>query len=155
MAGAASRAGVRLIARRGALLAAVAAAAAIGLAACGGGDDDGASVEAFCGKVDQLSNLSNPFQDLNPGDVEGAKDAIDQVTGATNQIADVAPPEIQGDVETLQSFFESFGDQIADVETPQDLLGAVQGLRGEAQQVQGAGTRLQNYARENCSSQGS
>jgi hypothetical protein len=131
-----------------AALAALAIAAA-GAAGCGG-DDDERSVTAFCDKVEELEAMPDPLGDVSGGDVEGVKGAIDEYEDALDEVAAVAPEEISGDLDMIRDAFSRFGDALAGVEDPADLVRVAGQFQGEVVELQAAARRLEEYSNENC-----
>jgi predicted outer membrane protein len=140
---------------------AVLAAAALGLAACGGGDDTTsasddtttgtASVEAFCQKSDELQSLGSTFTNLQPGDIEGAKDAFQQALDKINEADAVAPSEINPDVDTVASVFSEINDAIQGASSPADLQSLASTITSKTQELQQALVNVRAFDRENCS----
>jgi predicted outer membrane protein len=139
----------------------VLAAAALGLAACGGGDDTTsanddtttgtASVEAFCQKSDELQSLGSTFTNLQPGDIEGAKDAFQQALDKINEADAVAPSEIKSDVDTVASVFSEINDAIQGASSPADLQSLASTITSKTQELQQALVNVRAFDRENCS----
>lgn len=136
-------------------------ACAIALGACGGSSssDSGSSgsggggssdVTAFCDKVKELNALKNPFANVKPGDVQGAKDAIDKLKSEVASVGDVAPGAIKSDIGTVEKTFTDFGAAVQNANTPQEFLKAVQGFQSQANSIQQTVTRLNAYTKKNC-----
>jgi endonuclease IV len=135
------------------------AAATVGVAACGGGDDTTsagdttsaeASTEAFCQKSQELQSLGDTFTNLQPGDIEGAKQAFQQALDKINEADAVAPEEIKGDVDTVASVFSEINDAIQGASSPADLQSLGQTITSKTQELQSALANVQAYDRENC-----
>ncbi len=129
---------------------------AIALAACGGSDsssDSGAgSVTAFCDKVNAVKGLDNPFANVQPGDVQGAKDALDKFRSELASVVDAAPAEIKPDVDKVQSTIDDFASKVSTASTPQDLLKAAQSFQGQAASLQATNAHIKQYVDQNCKS---
>src|SRR5436190_7533660 len=90
-------------------------ASAIALRACGSSSDSGsatagggsasADVSAFCDKVKELNTLQNPFANVKPGDVQGAKDAVAKLRSEVASVGDVAPDAIKSDIGQVEKTF--------------------------------------------------
>ena len=133
-------------------------ASAIALGACGGSSSSGGSssgggsgdVTAFCAKVKELNALQNPFANVKPGDVEGAKAAIDKLKSEVASVGAVAPAAIKSDIDTVEKTFADFGTAVKGANTPQEFLKAVQGFQTKANAIQQTVTRLNDYTKQNC-----
>ena len=129
-------------------------ASAIALGACGGssssGSSSGGDVTAFCAKVKELNALQNPFANVKPGDVQGAKAAIDKLKSEVASVGAVAPAAIKSDIDTVEKTFADFGTAVKGANTPQEFLQAVQGFQTKANAIQQTVTRLNDYTKKNC-----
>ncbi len=132
-------------------------ACAVALGACGGGSSSssssttsGGDVTAFCAKVKELKSIKNPFAGLQPGDVQGAKDAIDQLRSEVASVGDVAPAAISSDVDKVEKTFADFASSVKDANTPADFLKAAQGFQAEANSLQQTVAHLNAYTKKNC-----
>ena len=136
-----------------ALVAAAACVVAIG--ACGSSDSSsssssGGDVTAFCDKVKELKSLSDPFASVQPGDVQGAKDAVNKIRSEVSSIDEVAPEEVKADVDQVKSTLDSFASKIADANTPAQLVAAAQSFQADASKISAASARLKTYTKQNC-----
>jgi hypothetical protein len=139
---------MRLRRRLGPALAVLTIAAGA-VAGCGGEDEE-PSVTAFCDKVRELQAAPNPLDDVTGGDVEGVRGAIDEYEVALEEVAAVAPDEISGDLDMVRDAFRRFGDALAGVEDPADLVEVARQFQGEVSNLQAAAQRLAEYSDENC-----
>jgi hypothetical protein len=124
------------------------------LGACGGGSSStsssGGGVTAFCAKVKELKSLKNPFAGLQPGDVEGAKDAVDQLRSEVASVGDVAPAAISSDVSKVEQTFADFASSLKNANTPAEFLKAAQGFQAKANSLKQTVAHLNSYTKENC-----
>ena len=120
--------------------------AGLALTACGGSSGSSSSdVTAFCDKVNELNTLGDPFANVQPGDVQGAKDALDKLNSEVGSIADVAPDEIKADVEKMQTTLNDFAAKIKGASTPQQLVQAAQAFQGEAASLQQTAAKVKTF----------
>src|SRR5262245_11761691 len=130
------------------------AALACGLAltACGGSSNSSSSsdVTAFCDKVHELRQLSNPFASVKPGDVEGAKAALDKVISEVGSVEAVAPDAIKSDINSVKNTMSDFASKLKSAKTPADVVQVAQGFRAESASVQGDVAKINKYTRDNC-----
>jgi hypothetical protein len=130
-------------------------ACAVTLGACGGSSSSSSSssagdVTAFCAKVKELKSIKNPFAGLQPGDVQGAKDAIDQLRSEVASVGDVAPAAISADVDKVEKTFADFASSVKNANTPADFLKAAQGFQTEANSLKQTVAHLNSYTKKNC-----
>jgi hypothetical protein len=133
-------------------------ASAIALGACGSSSSSSSSsggggssdVTAFCAKVKQLNALQNPFANVKPGDVQGAKAAIDKLKSEVASVGAVAPAAIKSDIDQVEKTFADFGTAVQGAKTPQEFLQAVQGFQTKATAIQQTVTRLNAYTKKTC-----
>jgi hypothetical protein len=76
------------------------------LAACGGDDtgdasDAGGGVEAWCGVAQELADLSDTLDDVDPFDAGAIEAAYSELRSAADSARSAAPDEIRADVELL------------------------------------------------------
>ena len=128
------------------------AALACGLAltACGGSSSSSSDVTAFCDKVHELRQLSNPFASVKPGDVEGAKAALDKVIAEVGSVEAVAPDAIKSDISAVKNTMSDFANKLKSAKTPADVVQVAQGFRAESTSVQGDVAKINKYTRDNC-----
>ncbi len=128
---------------------------AAALAACGGSDSSDSSagsVTAFCDKVNEVKGLDNPFASVQPGDVQGAKDALDKFRSELASVVAAAPSEIKPDVDKVQSTIDDFASKVSTASTPQDLLKVAQSFQGQAASLQATNAKIKQYVDQNCKS---
>lgn len=133
---------------RARLVGALATAGVLALAGCGG--DDESDLQAFCDKAQEVEEAGQSLGALQGGDVEAAQQALEETSAQVQEAADLAPDEIQPDVETVAEALSDLNDEVADAESPQDLLSAATELQESAPEVQEAGGRVSDYVAENC-----
>jgi 5'-deoxynucleotidase YfbR-like HD superfamily hydrolase len=122
------------------------ASAALALSACG----EDRSVEAYCQSVEEAEAIENQVSDLDPNDVEGAREAFSQARDEIGAISESAPEEIRADVEEFESAFDELADALEDVDSP-EALG--QELADFQERFAGAGEasmRIAAFTDENC-----
>ncbi|HYY05042.1 MAG TPA: hypothetical protein VE997_00590 [Candidatus Limnocylindria bacterium] len=134
-------------------------ACASALGACGGGGSSsssessgGSDVAAFCANVKELKSLKNPFAGLQPGDVQGAKDAIVKLRSEVASVGDVAPAAISSDVEAVERTFADFASSLKNANTPADFLKAAQDFQAKANSLKQTVAHLNAYTKKNCGS---
>ena len=132
-------------------------ACAVALGACGGSSSSstsstssGGDVTAFCAKVKELKSIKNPFAGLQPGDVQGAKDAIGKLRSEVASVGDVAPAAISLDVSKVEKTFADFASAVKNANTPTDFLKAAQGFQAEANSLKQTVAHLNSYTKKNC-----
>jgi hypothetical protein len=124
---------------------------AVALGACGSSSSSsGSDVTAFCDKVNELKQLSNPFASVKPGDVQGAKDAVDKIRSEVQSIDDVAPDAVKADVEKVKTTLDDFATKIAGADTPAQLVAAAQSFQAQATTLQATTAKLKAYTNKNC-----
>ena len=123
---------------------------ALAISACGGGGSSTSDVTAFCDKVHELNQLSNPFSSVQPGDVQGAKDALDKLNSEVASVADVAPDAIKSDVQKVATTMGDFASKLKSAQTPAQVLQVAQGFQAEAASVQSTVAKLKQYTQQNC-----
>jgi ABC-type amino acid transport substrate-binding protein len=136
--------------KRTILAAGLALALGCSLAACGGDDSSsGGSVEGWCaleGKFDE-----NPFEAVDPTDVDGFRTAIEEFQGSFGELRSSAPEEIKGDVDTVLTAFDGLVDALE--EADYDFLkvdpAALESLGGE--EINAASERVSEFTDANCS----
>lgn len=141
--------------RRWAAVAAIVALAGTG-AACGGDDEDTAD---FCEKYrqyeDQNEQVSEQFQDDPENvDLEEAKQVFTDVANQIEDLAGEAPEEIQDDVETVSQAVTDFADQVEQAEDPEQFAETVLQAGDESEEVDEAGSRIDDWVQDNCDSEG-
>ena len=110
----------------------------------------GGDVTAFCAKVKELKAIKNPFAGLQPGDVQGAKDAIDKLRSEVASVGDVAPAAISSDVAKVEKTFADFASSVKSAKTPADFLKAAQGFQAEASSLKSTVAHLNSYTKQHC-----
>jgi hypothetical protein len=136
---------LRLIGATGVVLALAVTLGGCDLFGGGGGD-----VDEFCDKVTELESAANPFENIDPTNIEDAQAALTQAQESLNEVADVAPDEISDDVEQVQSFFDEFVGAVQDADSPEDFAGIAAEFQGQAADLQEANQRLTEYTSEEC-----
>ena len=116
----------------------------------GSGGSSGSEVAAFCGTVKEIKQLGDPFASLQPGDVQGAKDAVDKIASATASLEAVAPAAVKSDVDKIKTSLDDFASQLAGASTPQQLAKAARGFQRETATTTGAVHKLEVYTGRNC-----
>src|SRR3954452_20789162 len=124
--------------------------AGLALTACGGSSSSSSDVTAFCDKVNELNALDNPFASVQPGDVQGAKDALDKLNSEVGSVTDVAPDEIKPDVQKLQTTLTDFAAKIKGASTPQELVQAAAAFQSQAAGLQQTAAKVKKYKQDNC-----
>jgi hypothetical protein len=125
--------------------------AGLALTACGGSSDSSSSdVTAFCDKVNELNALGDPFADVKPGDVQGAKDALDKLNSEVGSVVAVAPDAIKSDVQKMQTTLTDFSAKIKGASTPQELVQAATAFQGETANLNQTVAKVKKYKQDNC-----
>jgi hypothetical protein len=134
-------------------------ACAVALGACGGSSSSDTSgsatsssgdVTAFCAKVKELKSIKDPFAGLQPGDVQGAKDAVNQLRSEVASVGNVAPAAISSDVDKVEKTFADFASSVKNAKTPTDFLKAAQGFQAEANSLKQTVAHLNSYTKQKC-----
>lgn len=101
-------------------LASLIAGGALSLAACGGGDP---SADAYCDQVAEAeeSGVENALSEVEPDDLEGAREAIGEVRMQVDSLREVAPGEIQADVDAVAEGFRRIETEFSEARSPEEL----------------------------------
>jgi hypothetical protein len=135
------------------------ACCALALGACGSSGSSsssgssgssGSEVTAFCGKVKDIKQLGDPFASLQPGDVQGAKDAVDKIASGTARLDAAAPAAVKSDVDKIKTSLDDFASQLAGASTPQEVAKAARGFQRETATTTAAVHKLEVYTGRNC-----
>lgn len=137
-------------------LATAAFALALTGAACG--DDGGEDVAGFCKEYRSFEDESEQLFEgalaaSDDAGLEEAKQAFDDASSGLADLADEAPDDIKDDVETIASAFDEANDQIQGAESVEDLQ-SMEGGAIESEETDAAGTRVEDWAEDNCDSGG-
>lgn len=128
----------------------LAAAGVLALAGCGG-DDGGDDLTAFCDQARAVEESGQALGNLQGGNIDAAKEAFEQTADDVQAAADAAPEEIQSDMQTVADFVDDLNSQLADAQSPEDLIALAGELQSEAaQEFQEAGENVRDYLAENC-----
>jgi hypothetical protein len=119
----------------------------LALSACGGSER---SVAAYCESVEEADAIENQVEGLDPGDVEGAREAFSQARDEVGAISESAPEEIQGDVEEFQAAFDELADALQDVDSPEQLAQELAGFQERFAGSREASMRIAAFTDENC-----
>jgi ABC-type glycerol-3-phosphate transport system substrate-binding protein len=123
--------------------------AGLALTACGGSSSS-SDVTAFCDKVNQLNAAGDPFANVKPGDVQGAKDALTKLNSEIGSVVAVAPDAIKPDVQKMQTTLNDFATKIKGASTPQELVQAAVSFQGEAASLKQTVAKVKTYKQDNC-----
>lgn len=133
------------------LLAALVAVLALVATSCT--DDDGAGdLAAFCDAAEDSQRFEAVFDDLDPTNVEAARETFRTARETQAALRDLAPEAARGDIEVVLAFVD---DLIAGLQPGRDVdehgrPSVYQSLRPRFDEVEAAGDRLRVYVESNC-----
>jgi hypothetical protein len=138
--------------RKTVLGALAAAICAVTLGACGssGSSSSTSDVTAFCDKVNAVKSLDNPFANVQPTDIQGAKDALAKFQSELSDIAAVTPAEIKPEMDQAKSTIDAFAGKISKASTPAELAAAAQSFQGQALKLQAGNAKIHAYVSRHC-----
>ncbi|MCO8128939.1 hypothetical protein NHL50_17145 [Acidimicrobiia bacterium EGI L10123] len=128
----------------------VAALAVVG-GACND-DDGGGNLAAFCEAAADTQRFEAVFDDLDPNNVEAARETFRTARDAQEGLRDLAPEAARADVDVVIAFVD---DLIAGLQPGRDVdehgrPSVYQALRPRFDEVEAAGDRLRVYVESNC-----
>lgn len=129
---------------------AVAALALLGTA-CSEDDGDG-DLAAFCDAAADSQRFETVFDDLDPTNVDAARETFRTAREAQVALRDLAPDAARGDIDVVIAFVD---DLIAGLQPGRDVdehgrPSVYQSLRPRFDEVEAAGDRLRVYVESNC-----
>lgn len=116
-------------------------------------DDDGSGdLAAFCDAAADSRRFETVFDDLDPTNVEAARETFRTAREAQVALRDLAPDAARGDIDVVIAFVD---DLIAGLQPGRDVdehgrPSVYQSLRPRFDEVEAAGDRLRVYVESNC-----
>jgi hypothetical protein len=116
-------------------------------------DDDGAGdLAAFCEAAADTKRFEAVFDDLDPTNVDAARETFRTARDAQEALRDLAPDAARGDIDVVIAFVD---DLIAGLHPGRDVdehgrPSVYQSLRPRFDEVEAAGDRLRVYVESNC-----
>lgn len=133
-------------------LPAVLLAASLALSGASCGDDEGGDLAAFCEAASDTQRFEAVFDDLDPSNVEAARETFRTARDAQVALRELAPEAARGDIDVVIAFVD---DLIAGLQPGPDVdehgrPTVYQSLRPRFDEVEAAGDRLRVYVETNC-----
>ena len=118
-------------------------------AAC---SEDGGDIAAFCEAANDTQRFETVFDDLDPSNVEAARETFRTAREAQVALRELAPEAARGDIDVVIAFVD---DLIAGLQPGPEVdehgrPTVYQSLRPRFDEVEAAGDRLRVYVETNC-----
>lgn len=119
--------------------------------ACGD-DEGGGNLTAFCEAAADTQRFETVFDDLDPTNVEAARETFRTARDAQDGLRDLAPEAARADIDVVIAFVD---DLVAGLQPGRDVdehgrPSVYQALRPRFDEVEAAGDRLGIYVESNC-----
>lgn len=115
-------------------------------------DEGGGNLAAFCEAAADTQRFETVFDDLDPTNVEAARETFRTARDAQDGLRDLAPEAARADIDVVIAFVD---DLVAGLQPGRDVdehgrPSVYQALRPRFDEVEAAGDRLGIYVESNC-----